>query len=538
MAARPARSVDNSPPSIPDRRLAGPNGSAGRAVSYRGGVSSPRPTLRAPLTAWRRVALARGLGAPAGLGVPHPRPLLAGACGRGGPVRSRARRLLAPRSRPRTRQRTGLLPADAVLVRRLRRRPALGRPVRPAGPLRRGHDRRDCRRAAPAAGHAASAAGVCRRARLLGAAGDRALPHPVRRLPVGPAGVQPGRQPALAPGRLRRRPGGDGRGGGARGPPARSGRGDAPSGSGSGGAGPRHRWPATRHTASAGALAALALAPAVAALVLSPPTDGRRVSVMFVQGNVPRPGLDFNAERRRVLDNHVQETLRGVAAAKEPPGLVVWPENSSDIDPLRNPDADAAIRSAVEGAGAPVLVGAVLREPAPKISNVSLMYRPGGGDPERYVKQHPVPFAEYIPYRSFFRNFSDKVDLVTADFAAGDRPGAFEVPTASGPLLLGHPHHLLRGGLRRPDARGHAAARQDRQPARGADQQRHLRLHRRVGAAVRHLPAASDRARALRSSTSPPSGSAPSSTRTAPTRTRRRSSRLRPSRASRSSARR
>ena len=193
--------------------------------------------------------------------------------------------------------------------------------------------------------------------------------------------------------------------------------------------------PLARHTAYglAGALAALALAPAVAALVVSPPTDGRRVPVMFVQGNVPRPGLDFNAERRRVLDNHVQETLRGVAASEEPPGLVVWPENSSDIDPLRNPDADAAIRSAVVGAGAPVLVGAVLREPAPKISNVSLMYRPDGGEPERYVKQHPVPFAEYIPYRSFFRNFSDKVDLVTADFAAGDRPGAFEVPTASGP---------------------------------------------------------------------------------------------------------
>ena len=197
----------------------------------------------------------------------------------------------------------------------------------------------------------------------------------------------------------------------------------------------RAAGPLARHTAYglAGTLAALALAPAIAALVLSPPTDGRRVPVMFVQGNVPRPGLDFNAERRRVLDNHVQETLRGVAAAQEPPGLVVWPENASDIDPLRNPDADAAIRSAVEGAGAPVLVGAVLREPAPKISNVSLMYRPDGGDPERYVKQHPVPFAEYIPYRSFFRNFSDKVDLVTADFAAGDRPGAFEVPTASGP---------------------------------------------------------------------------------------------------------
>ena len=64
------------------------------------------------------------------------------------------------------------------------------------------------------------------------------------------------------------------------------------------------------------------------------------------------------------------------------------------------------------------------------ISNASLFYRPGGGEPERYVKQHPVPFAEYIPYRSFFRNFSDKVDLVSSDFAAGEEPAAFAVPVA------------------------------------------------------------------------------------------------------------
>ena len=30
--------------------------------------------------------------------------------------------------------------------------------------------------------------------------------------------------------------------------------------------------------------------------------------------------------------------------------------------------------------------------------------RPGAGPGERYVKQHPVPFGEYIPYRSFFRH--------------------------------------------------------------------------------------------------------------------------------------
>jgi apolipoprotein N-acyltransferase len=177
-------------------------------------------------------------------------------------------------------------------------------------------------------------------------------------------------------------------------------------------------------------LVVLALAPAGASLAIHPPTNGRPVSVLFVQGNVPKPGLDFNAERRRVLDNHVQATIAATKGEASAPTLVVWPENSSDIDPFENLDAKADIRLAVESAQAPILVGAVLDGPGRYVSNASLFYRPGGGEPGRYIKQHPVPFAEYIPFRSFFRNFSDKVDLVTRDFAAGDEPGGFEVPVS------------------------------------------------------------------------------------------------------------
>ncbi|WP_035903364.1 apolipoprotein N-acyltransferase [Knoellia subterranea] len=171
-----------------------------------------------------------------------------------------------------------------------------------------------------------------------------------------------------------------------------------------------------------------------------PSLDGRRVTVGIVQGNVPHPGLDFNAERRAVLDNHVRGTELLAEKAKgdlgervpEPLSLVVWPENSSDIDPFRNGDAAAQVQRAVTAVGVPVIVGAVLQEPAPDVSNVSLFYTPGGGEPGRYVKNHPVPFAEYIPYRSFFRKFSDKVDLVTKDFTKGKGLGAFRVEAPSG----------------------------------------------------------------------------------------------------------
>ena len=164
---------------------------------------------------------------------------------------------------------------------------------------------------------------------------------------------------------------------------------------------------------------------------------------MAVQGNVPRAGLEFNAERRAVLDNHAAVTraaAASVAAGTQPrPDLVVWPENSSDIDPLRNADAAAVINTAVTDIGAPLVVGAVLEGPGEHISNVSLLYRPGQGVTQRYVKQHPVPFAEYIPFRSFFRQLSDKVDLVRADMAAGSGSVVFRVPAASGGMVAAGP---------------------------------------------------------------------------------------------------
>ncbi|MDO5503379.1 MAG: apolipoprotein N-acyltransferase [Actinomycetia bacterium] len=175
-------------------------------------------------------------------------------------------------------------------------------------------------------------------------------------------------------------------------------------------------------------------------LLIPRPTDGTPVPVAMIQGNVPRAGLDFNAERRAVLDNHA----RGTELAVEQVGprrpddlsLVIWPENSSDIDPFRNPDAGAVIAGAVATANAPILVGAVVEHSATTVANVSPLFRPGGptteDEVEKYVKQHPVPFAEYIPFRSFFRFFSDKVDLVRRDFVAGEEPVVFEIDAGDG----------------------------------------------------------------------------------------------------------
>jgi apolipoprotein N-acyltransferase len=197
-----------------------------------------------------------------------------------------------------------------------------------------------------------------------------------------------------------------------------------------------------RRRPSAGALGLLAAAVAITVAPLGLPVgrggDTAR-TVAVVQGNVPRLGLDFNAQRRAVLDNHVRATQQlaaDVAAGRAArPDLVIWPENSSDIDPLRNADAAAQISAAAGAVGVPILVGAVLRTDTPAdIENAGLLWLPGDGPDltQKYVKRHPVPFAEYMPLRAVARFVSDKVDLVK-NMLPGDHPGVVR----TGPLTLG-----------------------------------------------------------------------------------------------------
>jgi apolipoprotein N-acyltransferase len=188
---------------------------------------------------------------------------------------------------------------------------------------------------------------------------------------------------------------------------------------------------------AAAALGVLALTLGGAALVPLP-TDGDSTRVAVVQGNVPRLGLDFNAQRAAVLANHVEATRELAADVRagrvEQPDLVVWPENASDLDPFTDPEAFAAIDAAVKDVGVPVLVGAVVEGPGPdQVSNLGIVWDPRTGPGARYSKRHPVPFGEYIPYRSLVRKVTDKVDLVPRDFASGDEVGVLDV----GPVRVG-----------------------------------------------------------------------------------------------------
>jgi apolipoprotein N-acyltransferase len=143
------------------------------------------------------------------------------------------------------------------------------------------------------------------------------------------------------------------------------------------------------------------------------------VTVAAIQGNVPRLGLDFNAQRLAVLGNHVRETRRladDVHAGRAPqPQFVVWPEDASEVDPTRNPDAAMLISSAADAIRAPILVGALFEVPgrppnAPAETNTVVVWKPGTGPADRHDKQIVQPFGEYLPWRGFFRHLSPLAD--------------------------------------------------------------------------------------------------------------------------------
>jgi apolipoprotein N-acyltransferase len=167
----------------------------------------------------------------------------------------------------------------------------------------------------------------------------------------------------------------------------------------------------------------------------------RRVTVASVQGNVPGEGLDAFEEQRLVLDNHVAATQRFAArvasGAARRPDLVVWPENSSDIDPYTDAAARTAIGGAAVAVGAPLLMGAVVGDRADAgWYNRAIVWSAQGRPGAVYDKTHPVPFGEYIPLRSFLASRIPALSAIPNDMVRGTRPGVLRVGPARAGVLM------------------------------------------------------------------------------------------------------
>lgn len=164
-------------------------------------------------------------------------------------------------------------------------------------------------------------------------------------------------------------------------------------------------------------LPAIAIALTLSGIFILPNNSPRQTfQVLAVQGSVPKMGLDFNERATEVFYRHLIQTEKSLQTGKKP-NLIIWPENSVDVDPFNNPKIGNAISSLVDKAQVPLIVGAVLRTDG-QLQNASILWEPKTGATTSYVKRHLTPFGEVMPLRSALTFFSDLPNQIE-DFSPG-----------------------------------------------------------------------------------------------------------------------
>jgi apolipoprotein N-acyltransferase len=180
----------------------------------------------------------------------------------------------------------------------------------------------------------------------------------------------------------------------------------------------------------AGAVGVLAVA-SLPTLAPYTAAETGRVRVAAVQGNVPGNGTDVLAHFRQITAQHEEETARlarDVSSGRAPrPDFVVWPENSTALDPFEDPQMRTDIDGALAAVDVPILAGVVVDGGPDHVLNQGIVFDPVTGAGDRYTKWHPVPFGEYIPWRWLFGSHLAQLNEVPRDMERGTRVEPLDV---------------------------------------------------------------------------------------------------------------
>jgi apolipoprotein N-acyltransferase len=173
-----------------------------------------------------------------------------------------------------------------------------------------------------------------------------------------------------------------------------------------------------------------------------PVTAGESVDVGIVQGNVPGRGIEALGRMRSVTNNHLSETVNLVARSRvgevAMPDFILWPENSTDIDPTKDQVTLRTVQAAAEIADRPILVGAVMAGPGEDERQTSaLWWDPERGITARYDKRNLVPFGEWIPFRDQLLPLLPILHEVGAQSVSGTEPGVMRVALGDRTITIG-----------------------------------------------------------------------------------------------------
>ncbi len=181
-------------------------------------------------------------------------------------------------------------------------------------------------------------------------------------------------------------------------------------------------WPALARPAAS--LLALGVATLVAAVTLPETAPTSTVRVAIVQGNDVNRELTPAERRARYLPRNHLELAAGLGDDAD---LVVLPESSLDAPPTDDPWLSGALTGLARRLDAAVLSNAAVRvQGGRRLENTNFLHSRDGDLEGTYVKQHLVPFGEFVPGRSLLEGLVEAVEQVPLDYAPGDREVVFE----------------------------------------------------------------------------------------------------------------
>ena len=158
----------------------------------------------------------------------------------------------------------------------------------------------------------------------------------------------------------------------------------------------------------------------------------KEIEVSIIQGNSPCPGTKNKCEneRQRIYENHLSLTKSLNSERNEKdngtPRLIVWAESSSGFknDPKENSETLNQIASETKRLKASFLIGGDRPSNPGEFENYGIFINENGVISGEYLKQHPVPFGEYIPFRKYL-DWIPPLALVPRDMVRGSNQEVF-----------------------------------------------------------------------------------------------------------------
>ncbi|WP_122787769.1 apolipoprotein N-acyltransferase [Cutibacterium modestum] len=170
----------------------------------------------------------------------------------------------------------------------------------------------------------------------------------------------------------------------------------------------------------------------------------RYARVLVVQGGVDgTAGPYAMGYARSVTDNHLSQTIMAVAeqrvSGSPAPDMVLWPENSTDVDPVLDFESHQIVMGALALSNRPILVGAVTDGPGNDERQTTSMWWPPSSpqSTSTYHKRNLVPFGEWIPARSFFLPLIPVLKNIGRQSVPGTSPGVLDATIAGQQVSIG-----------------------------------------------------------------------------------------------------